>query len=114
MPHNRRKLPKMLGYEPFTTLAQGAQSRKVFVQDRCPPARTDVPMDSSNRQVRERNDEPHLKRLVEHHGQLHDLDHGEWEATYPTEDRLLSFTELLANDGNFKPVISKIPREEYL
>jgi hypothetical protein len=106
----------MLGYEPYTILVREGKSLNSSERNVCPPASTDVPTDSSNQPVEERSDELQSKpRLVEHHGQLHDLGPSDWLLeTAPTEDPILLFCELPAKDGTFKPVRSKKPKERYL
>lgn len=97
----------MLGYEPYTALARQHRSQREL-EDKCPDAKTDEQMDSTSQPERAKDDgvsyEP---QWVEHHGQLHRLDHGEWEATTLQES-------MTGTDGTIKPVNKVTVREEFL
>lgn len=107
MRRKRGGLLRMLGYEPYIALARQTQSRPVS-EDKCQDAKNDEATDSSSLKEKAKDDGVQYEpQWVEHHGQLHRLDHDEWEATTLRESHT-------AKDGTVKPVDKVKVREEYL
>lgn len=116
MKRRRGGMPPMLGYDLYTESRQGTTYQSLSGRDRCPPELNDIPMDSSSQKdMASEPEQLSVQRWEEHHGQLHDLDHGAWTASRkwePTRDEPIDLQR--TKDGTIKEVKSKKPREEYL